>query len=793
MFGVVLVAGLVRQAEGSHQPIGVAAIDTNITGNGATAVGTTEPCAQIAAVGQSRQIDVVLKAVPAEGLAGAAFNLVYDPTKIKITAFNANIMMADGFVFLNDPLPDTDGSFRLEVVDLNVPGYASGDGALVRFTVEAVGSGSTSVYLSDSIGGDFKADFLDPQGEYYSVVMISSGQIAVGPTTCADPTPTPSPSPTIAPTPPVWNAPVKKLNDWTWYQVVNPLTVSYWNDCGNPAGSVDCRPRWATPYSQSLTDWNSRPTRIRMSHVGDGVPTADVLVVSTDLILGNPSLLGLARAYKADGFSCPSSPQLCTVRWGDAVVADPAHVGPYGTTYDRRATVSHEVGHLLSLAHESVGYQCGSDATGTIPHSVMAYDCVDPVSVGGEGENWVQDFDVCGVNQKYASATYGDAGCLDQPTQASYFHSLPPCRLLDTRTSIGKLAPPGFIQLQIAEQCGAPSMPLVSAVVLNVTVTGPTSAGFLTVYPSDSSRPLTSNLNFIAGETRPNLVTARVGVDGKVRIYNSSGQTHVVVDVFGYYGPVPSGGTRYNPLTPARIMDTRTGINGPLGKVGAGTAATLTFQVIGRGGIPLTGVDSVALNVTVTQPTAGGFLTLYPANLASRPASSNLNFVAGQTVPNLVTVKLSPDGKVKIYNSSGATHVIMDVAGWYNTGDAGQLFHAVTPARALDTRIGTGGRTGQLGANSEMFLRLSTVGGLPATGVSGVVVNATVTQPTAGSYMTLFPANEARPPTSNLNFVANQTVPNAAILKVAPDGRIKIYNLAGTTHVIVDVAGWFGP
>jgi hypothetical protein len=312
-----------------------------------------------------------------------------------------------------------------------------------------------------------------------------------------------------------------------------------------------------------------------------------------------------------------------------------------------------------------------------------------------------------------------------------------------------------------------------------------------TVYPSDSSRPLTSNLNFIAGETRPNLVTARIGVDGKVKIYNLSGQTHVVVDVFGYYGPVPSGGTRYNPLTPARIMDTRTGINGPLGKLGAGQM--LTFEVIGKGGVPVTGVDSVVLNVTVTEPTAPSYLTIYQANLASRPIASNLNFVAGQIVPNLVAVKLSPDGKLKIYNFSGATHVIMDVAGWYTTGESGQLFHAVTPARALDTRVGTGGRTGKLGANSEMFLRLSTVGGLPASGVSGVVVNATVTQPTSAGYLTLFPANEARPLASNLNFVTNQTVPNAAILKVAPDGRIKIYKFAGSTHVIVDVAGWFGP
>ena len=112
---VMVVAGMSRQAEGSHVPIGVAAIDTNVAGNGATTLGPTEPCAQIAAVGQTRQIDVVLKSVPSEGLAAAAFDLAYDPTKIRITAFNEDFMMGPGensLPFLADPLPDADGSFR---------------------------------------------------------------------------------------------------------------------------------------------------------------------------------------------------------------------------------------------------------------------------------------------------------------------------------------------------------------------------------------------------------------------------------------------------------------------------------------------------------------------------------------------------------------------------------------------------------------------------------------------------------------------------------------------------------
>jgi hypothetical protein len=314
---------------------------------------------------------------------------------------------------------------------------------------------------------------------------------------------------------------------------------------------------------------------------------------------------------------------------------------------------------------------------------------------------------------------------------------------------------------------------------------------YLTAYPSDAPRPLTSNLNFVSGDTRPNLVTVRVGPDGKVKIYNHAGSTHVIVDIAGWYdmsatGPPGSAGSLFNPLlAPNRVLDTRTS-NQPLGQ-----ASTLTFQM--PGAVVPAGATAVVLNATVTQPTGSSFLTVYPADAPSRPTASNLNFVAGQTVPNLVTVKLSPSGQVKIYNHLGSTHVILDVAGYY--GPSGQFFRAVTPARGLDTRYGTGGKTGKLGAISEMSLKVLTVGGLPSSpsAVSAVVVNGTVTQPSASSFLTLFPSGTSRPTASNLNYVPSLTVANLAIVKTGTDGRIKLYNHLGDTHVIVDVAGWFGP
>ena len=90
--------------------------------------------------------------------------------------------------------------------------------------------------------------------------------------------------------------------------------------------------------------------------------------------------------------------------------------------------------------------------------------------------------------------------------------------------------------------------------------------------------------------------------------------------------------------------------------------------MLGHGGVPASGVGAVVLNVTVTQPTAPGILIVYPDGV-TRPNSSNLNFVAGQTVPNLVIAPVGANGKVDFYNSAGTVQMIADVSGWFLAGN----------------------------------------------------------------------------------------------------------------------------
>jgi hypothetical protein len=331
----------------------------------------------------------------------------------------------------------------------------------------------------------------------------------------------------------------------------------------------------------------------------------------------------------------------------------------------------------------------------------------------------------------------------------------------------------------------------VSAVVLNVTVTQPSAESYLTVFPSGATRPLASSLNVVAGQTVPNLVTAKLGADGKVATYNNAGTAHVVMDVVGWYGVAGSaGGARYNALSPARILDTRFGTGGFNTAVAGGS--TISPTVIGVGGVPAAGVSAVVLNVTTTQPTAISFVTVFPSGTA-RPLASNLNVVPNQTVPNLVIAKVGADGKVSVYNNAGATHLVFDVVGWFGADGApdGARFYPLPPARVLDTRFGTGGATGPVNPAGTISATLSGVARVPASGVTAVVLNATVTQPTAESYLTVYPNGTQPPLASNLNFRASQTVPNLVVAKVGADGKVAVYNNAGTTHVVFDVVGWY--
>jgi hypothetical protein len=137
--------------------------------------------------------------------------------------------------------------------------------------------------------------------------------------------------------------------------------------------------------------------------------------------------------------------------------------------------------------------------------------------------------------------------------------------------------------------------------------------------------------------------------------------------------------------------------------------------------------------------------------------------------------------------------VIVDVSGWYSDASvAGTLgaFVPLAPARILDTRDGTGGVVGPVTAGTTAEIQVTGRGGVPASGVSAVIINATVTQPEAAGYLTVFPSGNALPLASDLNYAGGETRPNLVVVKLGAGGRVTVYPQVGV-HLVFDVAGWF--
>jgi hypothetical protein len=361
--------------------------------------------------------------------------------------------------------------------------------------------------------------------------------------------------------------------------------------------------------------------------------------------------------------------------------------------------------------------------------------------------------------------------------------AITPTRVLDTRsipTPNGQKLEGGTYGVLPFGEDTAQS---VSAVVLNVTVDQPEGGGFITVYPCDQARPETSNLNYNSGQTIANLVTAKLPGNGWVCIF-SSATTHVIIDMMGGY--VVNGGSGSQAVAPLRLLDSRNAIGVPT-RSRANADSTTTLHVAGTGGVAAVGAQAVTLNVTVDQPATGGFVTVYPCG-ENVPNASNVNYAAGQTIANLVTVKLGQDGNVCFY-TSGSAHLIADLAAWYQPSlPAG--FKELAPVRVLDSRnaIGVGGKA-LVGTGSITTVALAGHGGVPATGAEAVTMNITVDQPQGGGFVTVFPCGQETPTASNINYSRGQTIANLVTVKTAAIGTVCIYTSA-SAHLLADVAGY---
>lgn len=250
---------------------------------------------------------------------------------------------------------------------------------------------------------------------------------------------------------------------------------------------------------------------------------------------------------------------------------------------------------------------------------------------------------------------------------------------------------------------------------------------------------------------------------------DSGGNTASVTKTF------TTAGDFYTPIVPVRVLDTRASFKS------VPANGTIRFKPSGLG-LPSTGLDAIALNVTVTNAGAGGYVTAYPDGTA-KPAVSNLNFSAGQTIANTVIVKVGADGYIDLTNTSSApVDLIADAEGSYSTdGYAG--YHPVTPTRVLDTRASKA----TVAANATTKVYFGSY-----TGAAAVTLNITAVNERQGGYITAYPDGWSMPTASNVNFGPGQVIQNEAIVEVGSDGYVDFTNTSGgTVDLVIDLTGYF--
>ena len=390
----------------------------------------------------------------------------------------------------------------------------------------------------------------------------------------------------------------------------------------------------------------------------------------------------------------------------------------------------------------------------------------------------------------------------------TYYGLATPTRFLDTRgpTRTGPpLAAGSTTQVQIANRFGIPATG-VSAVVINLTAVTTTTQGFFTVFPSGTTRPTASTINFPRGWTGANMATVPLGADGKISIYNFGGAAHAIVDVLGWYAKDDSvrtgngmGAQFLSTATgdPERIYDSRNDPDNDSLPFLSGDY--IEFTDTWDSAASATAVKAYAMNITAVDATTSGVLTTWGGGAVDKPNASTVNYVKGTIAPNMSVVPAghytATDTGFRIQNTgSGSVHIVIDIVGYYLADDsAGMRFKPLAsgaPVRILDT----GANIGLSGSFAPNQARTA-----PATSVANpdsiyVVGNTTGDKPTAATYLTVWSGDNVRPLASTLNVNAGATraVSTYASLSFNTSTSAltyNIYNKAGTMRVIFDAVG----
>lgn len=374
------------------------------------------------------------------------------------------------------------------------------------------------------------------------------------------------------------------------------------------------------------------------------------------------------------------------------------------------------------------------------------------------------------------------------------FVPVTPARIADTTTGTNTSAVPlasgGVRSINVLGVGGIPSTG-VGAVVLDVA--GSSNAGAAVYAYSDGTTRGGSFLKIDANDGwDSNTVIVKPGTNGKVAFYNSYGSTDINVDVQGYFTDVSGEGSPggFVPITPSRLVSTGAGTGITGGALKGGT--TTHVQVGGVGDIP-SNATAIFGNVRVYDSSYSGGVKLLPSE-ATTGTSTSLNFVTDEFNDSGLSMKLGPDGKIKVIMSGTLTqtaHLIIDVQGYFTPDPAGGGSYTPLTGR----RIYNSSDTVSIPANGLVEVPVAGLAGVPDDGTAGsVAMTVMALNWHATGSVRVFNPDEGPTGTTNIAFTApfDRDVSSTSIISLSNAGEVAIQNLSGgAVDIILDAQGWF--
>jgi hypothetical protein len=381
-----------------------------------------------------------------------------------------------------------------------------------------------------------------------------------------------------------------------------------------------------------------------------------------------------------------------------------------------------------------------------------------------------------------------------------------PLTVLDTRNGTGgvavaKLAAGATATFLVA---GVGTIPAagVSDVFAEISALNVTGSGALDAYDTDDNDPGIWTLPITSGQNSTVSDLTQVGADGYVSVTNeaATGAADVVVRALGYVqtGYSTTAGNTYVPLPDHGVLDTLTGLGDPNGIAQIPAGGSVTFGVTGQG-VPSDAAGVAVYLGTAGDATAPGYLSVAPAGAAD-PNARVVDYQAGQQVHNLYFGAMSASGQLKVTNHGPQpVDVRAAVQGYLvspTTGEAGDAYTSVAPARIVDTRNGTGVSAVPVPANGSITFSVAGVAGVPSSGVSAVAESVAALDPAATGYLTSYPAGGTDPLNAVVNYIGSDVQDNdlttPLVSSVSPTGRETITNHStGTVDVVVAIKGYY--